>query len=248
MTNPALSVWLTEPSSAAVDIAKLAGYDTIVLDVEHGLFDLAALDWLIPYIRACGMQVIVKVLGPERGAIQQALDFGANAVAIPHIESAEHAARVCGYAKFPPLGDRSFAGGRTSNYRGFTNEWLHDQDSQYKCFPMIEDGTAYDSVEAILALDCVDGIFVGPSDLSLRRGRGAYSVTDADLADIRYLAKAARQANKPWILPAWSEREQRVAIEENASVVVLNMQYGALLGGFTQAYEKFTGMKKEAKL
>ncbi|WP_372741370.1 HpcH/HpaI aldolase/citrate lyase family protein [Neptunomonas sp.] len=247
MTNPALSVWLTEPSSAAVDIAKLAGFDTVVLDVEHGLFDLAALDWIIPFIRARGMRVIVKVLGPERGPIQQALDFGANAVAIPHIESAEHAARVCGYAKFPPLGDRSFAGGRTSNYRGFTDEWLQEQDSQYQCFPMIEDGTAYDAVEDILALDCVDGIFIGPSDLSLRRGRGAYSVTDADLEDIRHLARAAQQANKPWILPAWSEAEQRVAIEENASVVVINMQYGALLGGFTQAVEKFTKIEKEIK-
>lgn len=247
MTNPALSVWLTEPSSAAVDIAKLAGFDTIVLDVEHGLFDLAALDWIIPFIRARGMQVIVKVLGPERGPIQQALDFGANAVAIPHIESAEHAARVCGYAKFPPLGDRSFAGGRTSNYKGFTDDWVNAQDSQYQCFPMIEDGTAFDAVEEILALDCVDGIFIGPSDLSLRRGRGAYSVTDADLSDIRHLARAAKQANKPWILPAWSESEQRVAVEENASVVVLNMQYGALLGGFTQAFDKFNEISKESK-
>lgn len=247
MTTPSLSIWLSEPSSAAVDIAKLVGFDTIVLDVEHGSFDLAALDWLIPYVRARDMRVIVKVLGPERGPIQQALDFGANAVAIPHIESAEHAVKVCGYAKFPPLGDRSFAGGRTSNYRGFNDEWINEQDKKYQCFPMIEDGTAFDVVSDILALDCVDGIFIGPSDLSLRRGRGAYSITDADLADIRHLAQAAQKAGKPWILPAWSESEQRLAIDENASVIVLNMQYGALLSGFTQAFEKFTEMNKEGK-
>lgn len=247
MMNRSLSVWLSEPSAAAVDIAQLVGYDTVVLDVEHGLFDLAALDWLIPSIRARGMRVIVKVLGPERGPIQQALDFGANAVAIPHIESPEHAERVCGYAKFPPLGDRSFAGGRTSDYRGFSDEWLQKQDSQYQCFPMIEDGTAFETVEDILALECVDGIFIGPSDLSLRRGRGAYSVTDEDIKDIRHLARSANKAKKPWILPAWSEAEQRVAIEENASVIILNMQYGALLGGFTQALEKFNKISEETK-
>lgn len=247
MTQPSLSIWLTEPSTAAVDIAELAGYDTIVLDVEHGLFDLATLDWIIPSIRARGMRVIVKVLGPERGPIQQALDFGANGVAIPHIESAEHAKQVCGYAKFPPLGDRSFAGGRTSKYRGFTDEWLTAQDRDYQCFPMIEDGSAFDSVEGILALDCVDGIFIGPSDLSLRRGRGAYSVTDEDLDDIRHLARAAQKANKPWVLPAWSDAERRVAIEENAAIVVLTMQYGALLGGFTQALSDFNTLSKEGK-
>ncbi|RCW99648.1 HpcH/HpaI aldolase family protein [Marinomonas foliarum] len=245
--NLKASVWLTEPSSAAVDIAKIAGYEIVVLDVEHGLFDLAAMDWIIPFIRSRGMKVIVKVLGPERGPIQQALDFGANAVAIPHIESAEHAARVCGYAKFPPLGDRSFAGGRTSNYVGFTDEWVKEQDSEYQCFPMIEDGSAFDSIDEILALDCVDGIFIGPSDLSLRRERGAYSVTEEDLDDIRYLARAAQKVNKPWILPAWSEAEQRLAIEENAAVVILNMQYGALLQGFTNALDKFKKFGLEEK-
>lgn len=244
MTFPALSVWLTEPSTAAVEMAKLAGYDTVVLDVEHGLFDLAALDWLVPGIRARGMDVIVKVLGPERGPIQQALDFGANAVAIPHIESVEHARTVCGYAKFPPLGDRSFAGGRTSNYRGFTDEWVTAQDTETKCYAMIEDASAFEQVDGILELDVVDGIFVGPSDLSLRVDRGAYSVTEEDLADIRHLAHAAKKANKPWILPAWSEAEQKLAYEEGASTIVLAMQYGAILNGFTQTLNNFHTMTK----
>lgn len=233
------AAWLSEPSAAAVDMVSLAGYDAVVLDVEHGLFDLAALDWLIPYIRAKGLEVIVKVLGPERGPIQQALDFGANAVAIPHIEDADHARRVCGYAKFPPLGDRSFAGGRTTNYKGFTDEWVTEQDATYKCYAMIEDATAFDHVDEILGLDVVDGIFIGPSDLSLRRDRGAYSVSDSDLDDIRHLARAACAAGKPWILPAWSVAEQQVAIEEGAATVVLAMQYAAMFAGFIGTLQTF---------
>ncbi|WP_017571048.1 HpcH/HpaI aldolase family protein [Nocardiopsis halotolerans] len=225
-------VWLTEPSAAAVEMAQLAGYDTVVLDIEHGLFDLAALDWIIPFVRAKGMDVIAKVLGPERGPIQQALDFGANAVAIPHVESVEHAARVCGYAKFPPLGDRSFAGGRTSGYRGFTDEWVARQDRGTRCYPMIEDASAFGDIDAILGLPVVDGVFVGPSDLSLRRERGAYSVSEADLEDVRHLARAARSAGKPWVLPAWSQAEQRLAVEEGAETIIAIMQYGALLSGF----------------
>ena len=241
------AVWLTEPSTAAVEMARLAGFGTVVLDIEHGLFDLAALDSLIPFIRAQGMDVIAKVLGPERGPIQQALDFGATAVAIPHVESVEHAAQVCGYAKFPPLGDRSFAGGRTSGYRGFTDEWVTQQDQGTRCYPMIEDASAFADIEAILELPVVDGIFIGPSDLSLRRDRGAYAVTEADLDDLRYLARAARTAGKPWVLPAWSPAEQRLAVEEGAATIVTTMQYGAMLSGFTGAIDALRTIENDLR-
>lgn len=228
-------VWLSEPSASTVEVAALAGYDTVVLDVEHGSFDLAALNWLLPFIRAKGMEVIVKVLGPQREAIQQALDLGANAVAIPHVESVAHAEQVCGYAKFPPLGDRSFAGGRVSDYRGFDDAWVAEQDSGTRCYPMIEDASAFADIEQILALDSVDGIFIGPSDLSLRRDRGAYTAGEDDLTDIAYLADAANAAGKPWILPAWSPAEQKLAAEKNAHVIIATMQYGALLTGLSGA-------------
>src|SRR5699024_7370516 len=175
---------------------------------------------LIPFIRSNGMDVIAKVLGPERGPIQQALDFGANAVAIPHVESVEHARTVCGYAKFPPLGDRSFAGGRTSKYRGFDDEWVTEQDQGTRCYPMIEDASAFEDIDAILQLPVVDGIFIGPSDLSLRRDRGAYTIDEADLEDLRHLARAARSAGKPWVIPAWSEAEKRLAVQEGAETIV----------------------------
>lgn len=228
-------VWLSEPSASAVEVAALVGYDTVVLDVEHGSFDLAALNWMLPFIRAKGMEVIVKVLGPQREAIQQALDLGANAVAIPHVESVEHAAKVCGYAKFPPLGDRSFAGGRVSNYRGFDDAWVAEQDASTRCFPMIEDASAFEHVADILALPTVDGIFIGPSDLSLRRERGAYTVSEGDLADLAHAAEAANAAKKPWILPAWSPAEQELAVAKNAHLIIATMQYGALMSGLAAA-------------
>jgi 4-hydroxy-2-oxoheptanedioate aldolase len=240
-----VAIWLTEPSTAAVEMGKLAGYDTVVLDIEHGCFDLRELDAIIPFIRAKQMRVIAKVLGPERGPIQQALDFGADAVAIPHITSAAHAAEICGMAKFPPLGDRSFAGGRTSAYRGFTDEWVAEQDGATHCYPMIEHASAFDEIEAILALPVVDGIFIGPSDLSLRRDRGAYSVTEADLADLRHLARAANRAGKPWVLPAWSAAEQKLAVHEGAHTIVASMQYGAMLAGFTATRQNLRDIQAE---
>jgi 4-hydroxy-2-oxoheptanedioate aldolase len=231
------AVWLSDPSTAAVEIARGAGYGAVVLDIEHGSFDLADLERFIPFIRASGMEVLAKVLGPERGPIQQALDFGADIVVIPHVENAAHARTVTGFAKFPPLGDRSFAGGRTASYGGMTDAWVQEQDARTRCYPMIEDAGAVEEIEGILALPTVDGVFVGPSDLSLRRGRGAYSRTEGDFADLQKIADAAAEARKPWVLPAWSPEEKEFAVRAGVDQMALIMQHGALAAGFTAPLE-----------
>lgn len=236
-TNRRHAAWLSSPSFAAAEIVSDLGYGAVVLDIEHGSFDLADLERYVPFLRALGVEVLAKVLAPERGPIQQALDFGATAVVIPHVEGVDHARTVCGYGKFPPLGDRSFAGGRTSSYRGFDDAWVAEQDATTRVYPMIEDDGAIEQIEQILALDSVDGVFVGPSDLSLRRGRGAYRRVEGDFADLARVAAAAAAVGKPWVLPAWSPEEKRFAIEHGADQLVLTMEHGALMSGFQSALE-----------
>lgn len=232
------AVWLSGPSTEAAEIACQLGYGAVVLDIEHGAFDLADLNRYVPFLRSLGFDVLAKVLAPERGPIQQALDFGADAVVLPHILGVEHAREVTAFAKFPPLGDRSFAGGRTTRYGGFDDEWVAVQDSGTRCYPMIEDHGAVEEIEDILALPTVDGVFVGPSDLSLRRGRGAYTRTTDDFTDLDLVAKAAAAAAKPWVLPAWSREEKEFALRNGAAQIVLTMQHSALLEGLRSALEE----------
>jgi 4-hydroxy-2-oxoheptanedioate aldolase len=229
------AAWLSGPNTAAAEIVRDLGYGSVVLDIEHGAFDLADLERFMPFLRAIGLQVLAKVLAPERGPIQQALDFGADVVVIPHVENLAHATAVCAYGKFPPRGERSFAGGRTARYGGFDDSWVATQDTQTRVYPMIEDAGALAEIDAILALAAVDGVFVGPSDLSLRRDRGAYSRTDADFADLRTVADAARRAGKPWMLPAWAAAEKEFALVHGADQVVLLAEHAALMSGFAAA-------------
>lgn len=234
--------WLSSPSVAIAEIAAGIGYGSVVLDIEHGSFDLASLERFIPVLKGLGLDVVAKVLGPERGPIQQALDFGADAVTIPHIEGVEHAKAVCAFAKFPPRGLRSFAGGRTVDFKAPTDEWVAAQDKTTRCYPMIEDAGALEEVEKILALDTVDGVFIGPTDLSLLRGRGAYKRGDADWADLKRVADAAHKAGKHWILPAWSESEKRFALENNATQMALITEHGAISIGLQSAWDATRNM------
>lgn len=231
MSNSRFAFWLSSPNVAMAEMAAGIGYGAVVLDIEHGSFDLAILERFVPFLKGLGLDVIGKVLAPERGPIQQALDFGADAICIPHIEGYEHAKKICAFAKFPPKGLRSFAGGRTVNYGAPTDAWVAEQDKKTRCYPMIEDAGAIEEVEKIFSLDTVDGVFIGPTDLSLLRGRGMYKRNDADFADLKRVADAAKKAGKHWILPAWSESEKKFAFENNATQMALIMEHGAIYTG-----------------
>lgn len=242
--SPSLGVWFSSAHVAMAEIARNIGYQHAVLDIEHGAFDLAILERFIPLLKLLGFDVLAKVLGPERAPIQQALDFGADAVIIPHVESVQHARVVCAYAKFPMKGKRSFAGGRTVNYGAADDAWVNDQDKNAKCYPLIEDAQALEEIEQIMALDTVDGVFIGPSDLSLLRGRGAYKRDAEDFADLKHIAQVAHKAGKHWVLPAWSDSEKTFAFENNASHVVLLTEQTALVTGMQVAWDKTQQLMK----
>ena len=235
-TEQVLGFWFSSPNVVAAEIASRQGYRNAVLDIEHGSFDLAALDRFIPFARQLGFRVMAKVLAPERSPIQQALDFGADAVVIPHIQGEAHARQVAAYAKFPDsaapgLRERSYAGGRTVRYQGPDEEFFARENAATHCLPMVETPGALAEIEGILALPTVDGVFVGPSDLSLRRGRGRYLRGDADWRDLEVIARAAKAAGKPWYMPAWTPVEREVSLRLGVAAMICTMEFGALHAG-----------------
>lgn len=219
------SLWMSEPQFAYVEIAHACGVRRLVIDIEHGIFPLADLDRFLAFTKAKGMQVLAKVAGPQAEAIQQALDCGADGVIIPHIRDAAHAAELCAVAKFPPRGTRSYFGGRPVNYRRPADTFYAEEDRRTRCYPMIETPSSLHDVEAIAALDVVDGLFPGPSDLALASGRGSYRCDEADEAAIVRCARAARQCGKDWIMPAWTAKERALAVAHGAAEVVVSTQF-----------------------
>lgn len=236
-----LACWLTQPTIPHIEIAHHFGFRKIVLDVEHGTFDLSTLDSTIAFCKALQFTVYAKVLGPQMEAIQQALDFGADAVVIPHIGDVAHAAAVTKAAKYPPLGNRSFSGGRPSSYGPATDTYGRDQNARIKCFPMIESAEALADVELIAALPTVDGLFAGPTDLSLTQGRPRYSFSAADQSDLVRIAKAAKAAGKSWIMPAWTPPERVLADANGAEVIVVGAQFGLVRSAFQSLVDQLGG-------
>jgi 4-hydroxy-2-oxoheptanedioate aldolase len=238
--KPQPAFWLERPDLAACEIAALVGYSLVVLDMEHGTIGTEAADAIVAHCRAIRLTTYVRVAAADRLLIQQALDYGADGVVLPQIRDVAHATEACAYAKYPPLGTRGVGYSRTMNYGaydGIDDAFFAAENARTVCHPMIETPGALRDVEAILALDTVDGVFIGPSDLSMTRGRGAFKFTTADQQDFRTVAAAARKANKVLGLPTPGAQAYALAVAEGAHYVTMCDDLTALRLGFAQGLQ-----------
>jgi 4-hydroxy-2-oxoheptanedioate aldolase len=238
LPQPLLAFWLESDTHKTCEIALLAGYDTVIFDMEHGTISETALDRLVPFCNQLGLATFVRVREANQARIQIALDSGARGVILPQIRNIEHAGTIAPAAKYPPRGTRGMGFSRIQRYGAADDAWVAAQNNATTCYVMIETQGAFDQCEAIARMECVDGLFVGPSDLSLNRGRGMFSCKPADIADMGRIATAARTAGKLWGVAAGhstyraeaSSREpDLLAVADDLSA--LRLGFGALAAG-----------------
>jgi len=247
MTFPEMAFWLERPNLAACEIAQLIGYKIVVLDMEHGAIGDETCDATVAASRAIGLKCIVRVAAPTRLLVQQALDYGADGVMLPQLDNLAHAREACGFAKFPPLGTRGVGYSRIMKYGAYTNiddGFFAAENKRTLCYPMIETAGAFADVAAIAALDTVDGLFVGPSDLSMSRGRGSFKFSKADAEDFRTVAAAAKSTGKGFGLPAPGAGPFALAAEEGATFVTVCDDITALRLGFEAGLQVAKNYKK----
>jgi 4-hydroxy-2-oxoheptanedioate aldolase len=148
--------WLTIPDLLSGRLLASAGLDYIVIDLQHGSATEHDLPAITTAIRYAGASPVGRVRYAHPADIGRALDLGCEAVIVPNVESAQQAATVAGACRYPPVGYRS-AGGNLATADPF-------------CLVMVESPKAISELEATLAVPGVDGIYVGPRDLSLSLG------------------------------------------------------------------------------
>jgi 4-hydroxy-2-oxoheptanedioate aldolase len=190
------TAWCTLPAPLAAETIARAGFSSIVIDQQHGLWDTASTIAAIAAVRQSGAAAVVRVPIGAFETVSRVLDFGADAVIAPMINSADDARALVAAAKFPPLGERSWGPGRAMMLSGVTDarSYLRDANEATLTFAMIETTTALDNVEAIAATAGIDALFVGPWDLSIALSRGTAvdpGLPAVDRALDRVLAAAA---------------------------------------------------------
>jgi 2-keto-3-deoxy-L-rhamnonate aldolase RhmA len=230
-----LGFWLMTPNESACEIASILGYGAAIIDMEHGAFEASSAARMITVCKALGFTVYTRVDSAERVPIQHALDFGSDGVILPQIAGTEHARTATALSKYPPLGSRGYGGGRTVNYLSAPRQFVEAENRRTKCWAMIETTCALEEVFEIASLPTVDGLFIGPNDLSLARGRGEYLADGRDHEDIAVVARAARESGKPWAMPIESKLDREYAQKLGVAFLAITDDLTALRSGLQQA-------------
>ena len=197
-SEPFLFSWMTMPSShLAGQLARLP-IEGVCLDLQHGMIGFSDAVDMIAAISNAGRPAIIRVLWNEPGLIGQSLDAGAAAVIVPMVNSKAQAEAVVKSAKYPPLGGRSWGGYTAFQTHGLSPaDYLKQANTITQVFAMIETQAALDAVEEIAAVPGLDGLFVGPSDLSiaLSKGAGIDKTAKHTLDAMKRIAAAAQKNN-----------------------------------------------------
>jgi len=192
--------WCTLPYPIVAELVGREGFAAVVLDQQHGLWDVASTLAAIAAVHQSGSAPLVRIPVGDFAMVSRALDFGAEGIIAPMINTAADARAFVAAAKFPPRGERSWGPHRSMTFSGIANpkDYLRKANNLTVILAMIETRMALDNLDAILATPGIDGVFVGPFDLSIALADGKTVDPDSKEVDaaLTKIAKAAGKAGK----------------------------------------------------
>jgi 4-hydroxy-2-oxoheptanedioate aldolase len=166
--RPAINGWLAVPNSFSAEVMAHQGWDSLTIDLQHGVIDYAQMVGMLQAISTTPTVPVVRVPWLEPGIVMKALDAGAYGVIAPMVNTREQAQQLVAWTHYAPMGSRSFGPVRATLYGGA--DYPSQANQTVVAFAMIETAQALDNLDAILSVEGLDAIYIGPSDLSLALG------------------------------------------------------------------------------
>lgn len=192
----AVSAWMSIGSPYLAEVLSHCGYDTVTVDLQHGMFDLETAVTLLQAVGAGPATPMARCPSKDPAVIGKLLDAGAYGIVCPNINSADEALAFVSACRYPPQGERSFGPARGLLYGG--PDYLEHADSTILTWAMIESASGLENLDAILATPGLDGVYVGPNDLALSLGESpaAGAATGRTAEALAHVARAARGAGR----------------------------------------------------
>ena len=236
-----LGCWASLGSPITTEVLGIAGFDWILLDAEHAPNDVLT---LVPQLMALKDSRSAPVVRPpwnDTVVIKRLLDAGFHNFLIPFVESADEARRAVAATRYPPAGVRGVSVSQRSNRYGSVPDYLKTINDNIAVMVQIESSAGVSAAAEIAAVDGVDGLFIGPSDLAAAFGHlGNAGHTDVQQAMTRVYA-AGKAAGKAIGTLAPVEADARRYLEMGATFVAVGSDLGVLRMGTQALHDKFRG-------
>lgn len=237
-----VGTFIKTPTIHATEILGDIGFDFVVIDEEHAPFDNQTTDLALFAARSVGVAGLVRVSSDDPSNILRVLDCGATGVLVPHVTSVEKARNIASSCRYRG-GRRGYsASGRAGRY-GASKVWAHvdAQDSQTTVVAMIEDPEAVDNIDAIAAVEGIDGFFIGRGDLTVAYGASASDAPEI-IEAVGRIIKAAKAVGKPVCVMVRAVDEAKGFHDMGATAFIVSTDQGFMRAAATKTLNEFAAV------
>jgi 4-hydroxy-2-oxoheptanedioate aldolase len=230
-----LATFVLVPRVEIVELVAIAGFDVVVIDLEHGPYGVESLPPLIAAALARGLLCVVRVRRLDVHGIGAALDCGADGVLVPHVASRANAEVAVHAARFPPEGNRGANPYVRAAAYSAESSFLTEANRSAACLVLVEGRAGVAAVDQIAGVPGLDGVFVGPVDLSA--DAGVPGETDSPLVQeaVKNVVASARAHGVATCVFAEQPESARRWIEMGVRMVTLSVDTALILRGFRAA-------------
>ncbi|MDT3330460.1 HpcH/HpaI aldolase/citrate lyase family protein [Microbacterium sp. KSW-18] len=230
--RPLAGIWVCSGSPLVAEICAGAGLDWLLIDMEHSPNGLESVLAQLQAVAAAAVTAVVRVPIGDVVTIKQVLDLGAQNILVPMVDTAAQAAELVAAVRYPPRGRRGVGSALARSARwNRVEDYLADADRHVSLFVQVETVEGVRNAAEIAAVDGIDGVFVGPSDLAASMGLlGAQTHPDVVAAVLDAFA-AVRASGKPVGVNAFDPDAAQRYLDEGASFVLVGADVTLLARG-----------------
>lgn len=224
---------------AAVEALGISGLDFIIIDCEHGPFDVESAMEFVRAAESKNLTPFVRVKDTTRSSILKMLDIGAKALMIPCIETVEQVEKIVEYGKYYPVGNRGFFFSRIGEYGNSAeaasiNGYMEANNQNTMLIPQCETVGCLENIETIVGMNGVDGIFIGPFDLSISLGIPGQFKAQKFVDAIDRVKKACKDAGKPLFIYALSAETANDYFSQGFDGVVISTDVNVFINAYKE--------------
>jgi 4-hydroxy-2-oxoheptanedioate aldolase len=234
-----IGLWSSLSSNYSVEVIAGAGFDWLLIDLEHSPNDLESLLAQLQAAAPYSTHPVVRVPWNDMVTIKRVLDVGAQSLLVPYVSSAAEARAAVSFTRYPPQGVRGVAGTTRATRFARIKDYARRAHEEICVLVQVETQAALDNIEAICAIEGVDGVFIGPADLHASLGHPGEIANPKVKPLIDEAVRRIRKAGKaPGILTP-SEDDARRWLECGALFVAVGADVGILARGAEALAQKF---------
>ncbi|HYD57815.1 MAG TPA: HpcH/HpaI aldolase/citrate lyase family protein [Burkholderiales bacterium] len=237
--KPQIGLWSSLSSNYTVEVIAGAGFDWILLDTEHSPNELESLLMQLQAAAPYPSHAVVRVPWNDMVTIKRVLDIGAQTLLIPYVSNAEEARAAVSYTRYPPVGVRGVAGTTRASRFGRVKDYAKRAHEELCVLVQVENQEGLDNLDAIVAVEGIDGVFIGPADLHASLGHTGEIANPKVMPVIEETLRRIRKGGKaPGILTP-NEENARKQLAAGALFVAVGSDVGILARGAEALAAKF---------